>query len=331
MADARGTINARDRLAFLLALVPYLIDHDRVAVSTVAEHFRMPEEEIREAVRLIAVSGIPGETSQYQHGDLFDIAWDDFEDNDQIVLTHLVAIDDTPRFSGREAAALIAGLQYLSALPESADRTAMATLADKLSRGASAHPSAVAVEGSESDEILALLRTALTRGVQVEFDYFGADGSHGRRRVDPLRIESMDADWYLRGWCHLREGVRTFRLDRISALTVADAPVTDRADRSALPDTLFERSASDTTVVLEVVTSALPLLADYVTGRPKAVSADHSRVTISVAHFHGLKRLVAGMSSVVTVVEPADARRAVAQWASAGAARYAEGAQDTGN
>ena len=104
-------------------------------MPAVAEHFRVPEEQIREAVRLIAVSGIPGETSQYQHGDLFDIAWDDFEDNDQIVLTHLVAIDDTPRFSGREAAALIAGLQYLSALPESADRTAMATLADKLSRG----------------------------------------------------------------------------------------------------------------------------------------------------------------------------------------------------
>ncbi|GAB3046158.1 WYL domain-containing protein [Parafrigoribacterium mesophilum] len=335
MADAHGAVNARDRLAFLLALVPYLIDHERVAVATVAEHFRMPAERIREAVRLIAVSGIPGETAQYQHGDLFDIAWDDFEDNDQIVLTHLVAIDDTPRFSGREAAALIAGLQYLSALPESADRTAMATLADKLSRGASAHPSALAVEGSEPDEILALLRGAITRGVQVEFDYSAASGTHGRRRVDPLRIESMDADWYLRGWCHLRDGLRTFRLDRIRALTVTDTALTHPAltdsartdtgltDQGAvLPDSLFERSESDTTVVLEVLSSALPLLADYVTTAPKPVSADRSRVTISVAHFHSLKRLVAGMSSVVTVIEPGDARRTVAEWAAAGAARY---------
>ncbi len=331
MADARGSINARDRLTFLLALVPYLIDHERVAVSTVAEHFRMPEEQIREAVRLIAVSGIPGETSQYQHGDLFDIAWDDFEDNDQIVLTHLVAIDDTPRFSGREAAALIAGLQYLSALPESADRTAMATLADKLSRGASAHPSAVAVGGSEPDQILAVLRQALTLGVQVEFDYSGARGTHGRRRVDPLRIESMDTDWYLRGWCHLRGGLRTFRLDRIGALTVTKAPVADHADQNRLSESLFERSESDTTVVLEVMTSALPLLADYLTARPSAVSADRSQVTISVDHFHALKRLVAGMSSVVTVIEPADARHAVAQWASAGVARYATGRDGSAN
>ena len=50
------------------------------------------------------------------------------EDNDQIVLTQQVAIDDSPRYSAREAAALIAGLQYLSALPENADRDVIGSL-----------------------------------------------------------------------------------------------------------------------------------------------------------------------------------------------------------
>ncbi len=126
MAD-RQPPKAQDKLAFLLALVPYLMDHDRVSVADAAEHFDVTPEQLREAVRLIAVSGVPGETASYQHGDLFDIAWDDFEDNDQIVLTNMVAIDDSPRFSAREAAALIAGLQYLSSLPEHADRAAIST------------------------------------------------------------------------------------------------------------------------------------------------------------------------------------------------------------
>ena len=52
---------------------------------------------------LIAVSGVPGDTDSYQHGDLFDIDWDAFEEHDEIVLTNLVAIDDSPRFSAREA------------------------------------------------------------------------------------------------------------------------------------------------------------------------------------------------------------------------------------
>jgi predicted DNA-binding transcriptional regulator YafY len=114
-------LQAQDKLTFLLSLVPYLMDHDRVSVAEAAAHFGMAKEQIREAVRLIGVSGIPGETAQYQHEDLFDISWDDLEDNDQIVLTHRVAIDDSPRFSAREAAALIAGLQYLSSLPEHAE------------------------------------------------------------------------------------------------------------------------------------------------------------------------------------------------------------------
>jgi proteasome accessory factor C len=41
-----------------------------------------------------------------------------------------------------------------------------------------------------------------------------------------------------------------------------------------------------------------------------------------VSHYHGLKRLVAGMPGLVTVLEPAEARRVVADWAAAGAARY---------
>ena len=85
----------------------------------------------------------------YQPNDLFDIDWDDFDDDDEIVITHLVALDDAPRFSAREAAALIAGLQYLSALPENADSASLASLMAKLTAGASATPTGSRVAESE--------------------------------------------------------------------------------------------------------------------------------------------------------------------------------------
>ena len=219
MAERRKPMQAQDKLAFLLALVPYLMDRDRVSVAEAAEHFGVEQEQLRDAVRLIAVSGVPGETNAYQHGDLFDIAWDDFEENDEIVLTHQVAIDDSPRFSAREAAALIAGLQYLSALPENADRDAIGSLMAKLARGASAAPSQLAVARSETDEVArdhprrgrsAACRSSSTTSARA--------ASASARRVDPLRIESVDQDWYLRGWDHLRAAIRTFRLDRIDDL-----------------------------------------------------------------------------------------------------------------
>jgi proteasome accessory factor C len=319
-------LQARDKLAFLLALVPYLMDHERVSVSAAAEHFAVDPEQIRDAVNLIAVSGLPGDTSAYQHDDLFDIDWDAFENDDEIVLTNRVAIDDSPRFSAREASALIMGLHYLSALPEYADRTSIASLIAKLSRGTSGTPAPVSVGGAESRESLtpslALIRESVDRGLQLEFDYLNARGERERRRVDALQVESIDADWYLRGWCHLREAVRTFRLDRISGAVVTDVAIEHRASDVRLPD-LFEASPDDLEVVIDVEASAMPLLADYIPDGTRGKPHDgRIRATLRVSHFHGLKRLIASMPGVVTVVSPADARTAVAEWAAAGVSEY---------
>lgn len=323
MPDRPAPLQARDKLTFLLSLVPYLMDRDRVSVQVAAEHFGVSEEQIRDSVRLIAVSGIPGETAAYQPDDLFDIAWDDFEDNDQIVLTNLVAIDDSPRFSGREAAALIAGLQYLSALPENSDRSAVATLMAKLARGASAMPSQVAVEANETNTTLAVIRDAVAAGRQLEFDYLNSRDEHERRRVDPLRVESVDDDWYLRGWCHLREALRTFRIDRIGDPIVTEEPLSHRAQDVVLPDALFEGSPDDLDVEIAVASSALPLIADYIPdGAVRTVDGSLIRTTIRVSHFHGLKRLVCSHPGVLTVTAPEEARRIVAEWAQAGAANY---------
>jgi proteasome accessory factor C len=322
VAEPRGALHAADKLAFLLSLVPWLMDHERVSVAEAAAHFGVSVAEIRRAVELIAVSGVPGETTQYQHGDLFDIAWDDFEQNDVIVLTNLVAIDDSPRFSAREAAALIAGLQYLSSLPENADRAAIATLMSKLSRGASSEPSQVAVDQSETNEVLGLVGRAVEAGVQLEFDYRGTRGVAERRRVDPLRVESVDADWYLRAWDHLREAPRTFRLDRIAAPALTSTPIAHRADDVALPETLFEGSPDDLVVVIDLDSAAAPLLADYGPDEPEPLEHDRVRLRLRVNRLGTLCRLVAGLPGRPEVVAPESARSAVADWARRAIERY---------
>jgi proteasome accessory factor C len=316
-------LTARDRLNFLLTLVPWLVDNDRVTVAQAAAHFKVAPEVIRESVRLIAISGVPGDTASYQPDDLFDISWDDFEERDEIVLTNLVAIDDAPRFSSREAAALIAGLQYLSSLPGNADSAAIASLTAKLSRGATGEIAAIGVEaGAERDATLGLIRTAMDAGVQLELDYRSARGESERRRVDPLRLESVDADWYLRGWCHLRKGMRTFRLDRMADVVVTDAPIEHRADQVTLPETLFEGSPDDLPAVIEVARAALPLVADYLQDAPTTERDGRVRAALRVTSYDALARLIASLSGVATVVEPAEARAAVAAWATAAADRY---------
>jgi proteasome accessory factor C len=160
----------------------------------------------------------------------------------------------------------------------------------------------------------------------VEFDYRTSRGDSERRRVDPLRIESVDQDWYVRGWDAGRGAVRTFRLDRMSDLAVTDEAIVRHPGDVALPDALFEPSDEDLTVTIEVAEAALPLLGDYLTEdaptRPSASRPGWLQTSLRVAHYHGLKRLAAGMPGVLVVLEPEEARTAVAEWAAAGAARY---------
>lgn len=310
-----------ETLAFLLVLVPWLIDRGRTSVAETAAHFGVTQEFVRECVELISISGVPGDTSAYQPDDLFDIAWDAFEEHDEIELTNLVAIDDAPRFSGREAAALIAGLQYLSALPDHADRVAIARLTEKLSRGASAAPSQVAVQAATTDETRSAVRRAIDDGRQLELDYADSQGNRERRTVDPVRLDSVDDDWYLRGWCHLRQAQRTFRLDRIASISVTEQPIEQHKD--AVSDQLFAGSPDDTLVELEVAEAALPLVVDYLPlGAKPQIRGGLARIELRIQHLGSLARLVAGMPGVARVLGPPAARRAVAEWAKAGLAVY---------
>ena len=105
MAEKASPLKAQDKLAFLLALVPYLIDQVRVTVAEAAAHFGTSADDMRKAVMLIAMSGTPGADGTYTHETLFVIDWDDFDDRD-IIRFRAAPMEDKPRFSSREAAAL---------------------------------------------------------------------------------------------------------------------------------------------------------------------------------------------------------------------------------
>jgi proteasome accessory factor C len=315
---------AQDRLTFLLSVIPYLIDHPGVKVADAAAHFGVTADDMRSQVERITGMGVPGSTATYGPEDLFDIDWDALDDADEIFITNRVAIDDAPRFSAREAAALIAGLQYLQSLPGRSDTAALTALIAKLARGASATPPAVAIDRGATDAALEVIRAALESGHRVAFDYLSSRGERERRPVDPLRLESRDETWYLRGWCHLRQDVRIFRVDRMEALETTGERAEHTPDDVALSETLFDPSSDDLVVEIRLAESAIPAFAEYLTPDSKLApdGPGFKRTSIRVAHFHGLKRLVNSMPGLLTVVAPEEARRAVADWAAAGLGRY---------
>jgi predicted DNA-binding transcriptional regulator YafY len=72
--------------------------------------------------------------------------------------------------------------------------------------------------GSSADPAaLLLLSSAAQDNRRVWIRYRGAD-DETERDVDPYGVVHHRGRWYMVGWCHLRDDVRMFRLDRMVAL-----------------------------------------------------------------------------------------------------------------
>lgn len=314
-----------DNLMLLLALVPFVLDRGEVSVSEAARQFGRTDEDITEAIRLIACAGIPGENQAYSHLDLFDIDWDLLENEQRITFWNTVALDHSPRFSAREASALIAGLQYLAAHPAYSGRTDLDEVLRKIKRGSSeGFASRIAVSHPVVSDHLEAINHAMNLQVSLDVMYHNKTGESGTRRIDPLVLESRDSLWYVRAWCHHRGALRTFRVDHMESVEVTQHPHTNH--QSLIDDIspeLFQPSHDDITVTIECHASALPLIADFL---PRGFNAPHSADTITLdiafAHYGSLTRFVGRYGSVVRVLQPASAVATVSEFAKLALANY---------
>ncbi|MEM9466020.1 MAG: YafY family protein [Actinomycetota bacterium] len=78
-------------------------------------------------------------------------------------------------------------------------------------------------------EVPLAVQQAISDGLVIEVDYIDRHGEPSGRAIEPVGVMSLDADWYLVGWCRLRQDARRFRLDRICSARLTDevAPARD--------------------------------------------------------------------------------------------------------
>jgi predicted DNA-binding transcriptional regulator YafY len=83
------------------------------------------------------------------------------------------------------------------------------------------------------------LEEALSQRRTLSVRYLDRDGNATQRRVDPQLLARTSGAWYLVAYCHMREGIRWFRLDRIDGayLTAQASRDRDIAEIGTPPDT----------------------------------------------------------------------------------------------
>jgi len=293
-------LTAADRMRRLLAVIPWVSGRGEVALSEISDRFDYPIDRLRrdltEVVQFVGVH-------PYTPDMLIEVYLDD--DNERVSFALADYFTSPLRLTPEEGLSLVsAGLGLLgsSVGQDSALERALHKIADRfdVSLGEELDVSLGGADPVVVDQAMAAVQT----NHSVTIDYYSLHRSETTSRtVQPHRVFSEQGEWYVRGFCQLADEVRTFRLDRVLALTIDNATFEPVAQTDA---GTFAASEDDIRVTLKLapqaawVAEAFPVEEVIQTKRTL-------RVTLAVSSLTWLERLLLQLGTQAEVVsaEPA--------------------------
>jgi predicted DNA-binding transcriptional regulator YafY len=199
------------RLNRILGMLPWVIANPGATVEEVCERFGYSKRQLAADLDLVFVCGLPG----YGPGDLM-VA---YIHEDEVVVEMADYFSDPVRLSAPEALSLLAS--GLAVLSSGQAPVALQSAVDKLvSVLAPGGDLGLVVDLSEP-ELVGVLRAAAANGAVVHVTYVAlSSGDQTERDVEPWSVFSTMGNWYVRGYCRLKEAERVFRVDRIQSVEV---------------------------------------------------------------------------------------------------------------
>jgi predicted DNA-binding transcriptional regulator YafY len=176
-------------------------------------------------------------------------------------------------------------------------------------------PAAVAPSRLPAGEIVVTLSAAVRERRRVRMRYRSGLSEETQRDVDPYAVVQGEVYWYALGYCHLRDGRRLFRLDRVLAVEPLDEaferpPGLDTPERvlRALADMREDRWSVE--VLLEASPSEareqVPTMGISLEETPSGVL-----LRSSTSDLGWMARVLAGLSFPFVVRRPPELREAL--------------------
>lgn len=179
----------------------------------------------------------------------------------------------------------------------------------------------------ESTALARELREAVSGKKQVSFDYRDrATGIVTQREVDPYTVFFTDDQWYVAGWCHLRNDMRTFYVDDISGLKVSRMGF-QLQGLGVSSQELADKPFEDRELPIEVRLKFRPPVARWAEERSggkglKRLKDGSVITTTKVRSIEGMKTTLLTFGDRVEVLEPDDLRTGLLKNARALAKMY---------
>jgi len=313
-------VTSAERLRRLLALVPYVVSRQAVGLAETAATFGMTERELIDDLNLAWCVELKSPEPYCP----IDLSYEDGE----ITISQAESIARPLRLAADEASALLVALRMLA--EAGGDGDAVTRLVAKIedAAGASAAASSqvtIQIEPPNGPGVPAAVDAALAAGKRVHLRYYvpGRDEATDRD-VDPIKLLVFEGRTYLRGWCRLAEGVRTFRLDRVLDVEVLDLPaeVHEEEESFDVDGGLFRPSEADVRAELELAADARWVAEYYPCESKTELGEGRLRVVLRTPDTSWVRRLALRLGEEARVTAPAELAEEVRAAASAALALY---------
>ena len=221
-----------DKVARLLALVPYVVAQGVASISQTAAAFGIGEDQLRKELEMLWLCGRSSGPE-----DLIDLLFE----GDTVSVTYDGGLHRPLKLTATEAMTLAVALRTLTDVPGATRGGAAERALAKIETASGQHldTTGVDIRLASQDRWLALAQQAVSERRAVRLSYYTATrDASGERVIDPVRVFFAEGVGYLQAWCRQAEGMRTFRLDRFEAATLLDEP-------ARLPDDVSELTSSE--------------------------------------------------------------------------------------
>lgn len=207
----------------LFKIVYHLLDKGRATAPELAEKFEVSVRTIYRDLDAISAAGIPIYTVQGKGGGIF-------------ILPEFVL--EKSLLTPQEKERILMALQGLAAAEDSRTDELLTKLGG-LFRVQGANWIEVDFSDWHKNTAGAELFDELKRAVfscrRVSFSYFAGEGGGTVRTVEPVKLIFKSKDWYLYGFCLLRNDFRFFKLTRIKNLEILSETFLRKAEDTPAP------------------------------------------------------------------------------------------------
>lgn len=192
----------------LFRIVYYLLDKGKSTAPELAEKFEVSVRTIYRDIDIISSMGIPVYAMQGKGGGIALL--------DNFVL-------DKSLLSTREKEQILMALQGIIVTePNNSDEllTKLGSLFQTKNTNWIEVDFSNWVKRNPSQDIFQLMKSAIFSRNVISFQYFSSNRESTKRRVEPLKLVFKSKDWYLYGFCLIRNDYRFFKLTRIKEMEI---------------------------------------------------------------------------------------------------------------